>query len=64
VLPGPNPQKDWQVAISVGTFTNTTVDPNGYKIMGSFDPMTIDIENATVYFYYVDFNIGWKISTI
>jgi hypothetical protein len=60
-LPG-LPQKDWQVAISVGNFVDTVVDPNGYRIMGDPNILTLDTENRTTYFYYVDSTLGWRIS--
>jgi hypothetical protein len=46
----------------VQNFVDTVVDPNGYKIMGDVNPMTIDIAYSTVYFYYVDGTLGWRIS--
>jgi hypothetical protein len=57
-----NPQKDWQIAISVGDFSDTVVSPNGKRIMGSEEPMTIDIPGSTVYFFYVDNPRGWRLT--
>lgn len=56
------PVKDWQVAISVGNFSNTVVNPNGGKIMGISDSMKLDVINSTTYFYYVDNSYGWRVS--
>lgn len=57
-----SPLKDWQVAISVGSFSNTFVNPNGSKIMGISDSMQLDVINSTTYFYYVNNVYGWRVS--
>lgn len=57
-----NPERDWQVAIAVGNFSDTVVNPNGKKIMGLNDVMQLDVPNSTTYFYYVNEFYGWRVS--
>ena len=49
------------VYVSVGTFTNTVVAPNGSeKIMGLAESMTINKENTTITFMYHGATAGWR----
>jgi hypothetical protein len=56
-----SPSTGARVAVSVGAFTNTIVARNGSNIMGLAEDLTIDIENRTINFYYVDATRGWRI---
>lgn len=57
-----NPMPGWEVAISVGEFSNTVVDRNGERIMGNLDNGVINRANVTVTFFYVDATRGWRVS--
>lgn len=59
-----SPEKDWQVAVAVGNFIDTVVNPNGKKIMGLSDSIELDVPNSTTYFYYVNDFYGWRISSL
>lgn len=56
-----SPSAGWQVAISVGNFTSTVVGRNGQNIMGLAENLTIDIQNITLTFLYVNASQGWRI---
>jgi len=55
------PSAGWEVTVGVGEFTDTTVARNGSNIMSIAENFTIDIENFTVTFLYVNSTIGWKL---
>jgi hypothetical protein len=56
-----SPQAGWEVAISVGNFTNTVVARNNQLIMGLAENMTINRANVAVTLYFVDATNGWRI---
>jgi hypothetical protein len=56
-----SPSAGWQVAVGVGAFTNTIIARNGSNIMSLAEDLTIDLENRTVNFYYVDVTRGWRV---
>lgn len=57
-----SPSTGWEVTVSVlGGITNTIIGRNATNIMSLAENMTIDRENTSVTFYYVDAIRGWRI---
>jgi hypothetical protein len=50
-----------EVAIQVGTFTDTVIGRNSQNIMGLAEDMTIDVANRTVNLFFTDSTRGWRI---
>lgn len=56
-----SPSAGHTVKIGVGDFSDTVVNRNSNSIMGVAEDLTIDSENVTLTFLYVDASIGWRI---
>ena len=50
-----------EVAIQVGTFTDTVIGRNSQNIMGLAEDMTIDVANRTVNLVFTDATRGWRV---
>jgi len=57
-----SPQAGWEVQISVGTFSDTTVARNGSNIMDLAENLIIDQADISLTLLYVDATRGWRIS--
>lgn len=50
-----------EVIIAVGDFDTLTIQGNGANIMGSNEPLLVNIKNASVHLRYINSTIGWVI---